>query len=63
MTVSGSRGWFGVSETWSWFLGFVLGMFLEMGRVFLLKRKFLDAQKGEDEDFVQSKSFAVDDGA
>lgn len=38
-------------------------MFLEMGRVFLLKRKFLDAQKGEDEDFVQSKSFAVDDGA
>lgn len=63
MTVSGSRGWFNVSDKWSWFLGFGLGSCLENCGFCLLKRKFLDAQRGEEEESVQSRSPVVDDGA
>lgn len=63
MTVSGSRGCFGVSDKWSWFLGFGLGSCLENDGFCLLNRKFLDAQRGEEEESVQSRSPVVDDGA
>lgn len=40
-----------------------LGLFLGMGRMCLLKRKFLVVQRCEKDEFVQSKILVMDDGA